>query len=82
MIRCYNTEVVVDSDKASLIEITTRNHTHDDDQSVVWFSERRKAIASSNVQSIAKQKSTAPVACLVNQLLYSTFRVTVPLDRA
>ena len=74
MIRCYNTEVAVDSDKASSIELTTRNHTHDDDQSVVWFSERRKRITSSNVRSIAKRKSTTPVARLVNQLLYSTFR--------
>ena len=74
MIRCYNTEVAVDRDKASSIELTTRNHTHDDDQTVVWFSERRKRITSSNVRSIAKRKSTTPVARLVNQLLYSTFR--------
>ena len=47
MIRCYNTEVAVDSDKVSSIELTTRNHTHDDDQAVVWFSERRKRITSS-----------------------------------
>ena len=73
MIRCYNTEVVVDSDKASSTELTTWNHTPDVDQSVVWFSERRRRITSSNVRSIAKQKSTTPIASLVSQLLYSTF---------
>ena len=74
MIRCYNTEVVVDSDKASSIKLTTRNHTYDDDQYVVWFSERRRRITSSNGRSIAKRKLTTPVARLVSQLLYSTFR--------
>ena len=74
MIRCYSVEVVVDSDKAKLIELTTRNHTHDDDESVAWFSERRKRITSSNVRTIAKRRSTTPVARLVHQLLYSTFR--------
>ena len=73
MIRCYSVEVVVDSDKAKLIELTTRNHTHDDDESVAWFSERRKRITSSNVWTIAKRRSTTPVARLVHQLLYSTF---------
>ena len=74
MIRCYNTEVVVDSDKAKSIELTTRNHSHNDDESVAWFSERRKRITSSNVRSIAKRRSKTPVAGMVNQLLYSTFR--------
>ena len=74
MIRYYNTEVAVDSDKANSIELTMRNHTLDNDQSVVWFSERRKRVTSSNVRSIAKCKSTTPVTPLVNQLLYSTFR--------
>ena len=74
MISCYNSEVVVDSDNASSIELNTRSHTHDDDQSVIWFCERRKRITSSNAKSVAKQKSTTPVARLVNQLLYSTFR--------
>ena len=74
MIRCYNTEVAVDSDKANLIKLATRNHTHDDDQSMVWFSERRKRITSSNVRFIAKRKSTTSVTRLVNHLLYSTFR--------
>ena len=49
MIRYYNAEVVVDSDKANLIELTTKNHSHDDDESVVWFTERRRRITSSNV---------------------------------
>ena len=49
MIRYYNTEVVVDSDKTSSSELTTRNHTHDDDQFIVRFSKRRKRITSSNV---------------------------------
>ena len=74
MITCYNTEVVVDSDKASSIEFNTRSHTHDDSQSIIWFSERRKRITSSNARSIAKRKSTTPVARLVHQLLYSAFR--------
>ena len=73
MIRYYNAEVVVDSDKANLIELTTRNHSHDDDESVVWFTERRRRITSSNVRTIVKRRSTTPVACIVNQLLYSTF---------
>ena len=74
MISCYNSEVVVDSDNANSIELNTRSHTHDDDQSVIWFCERRKRITSSNAKSVAKRKSTTPVAHLVNQLLYSTFR--------
>ena len=74
MIRCYSIEVVVDSDKANSIELTTRNHSHNDDESVVWLSERRRRITSSNVRSIAKRRSTTPVARMVNQLLYSTFR--------
>ena len=73
MIRCYNAEVVVDSDKANLIELTTRNHSHDDDESVVWFTERRRWIALSNVRNIIKRRSTTPVTHTVNQLLYSTF---------
>ena len=74
MIRCYSTEVMVDSDKANSIELTTRYHSHNDDDSVAWFSERRKRITSSNVRSIAKRRSTTPVARMVNQLLYSTFQ--------
>ena len=73
MIRCYNAEVVVDSDKANLIELTTRNHSHDDDEAVVWLTERRRRITSSNVRTIIKRRSTTPVARTVNQLLYSTF---------
>ena len=73
MIRCYNAEVVVDSDKANLIELTTRNHSHDDDESVVWFTERRRRITLSNVRTIVKHRSTTAVAHTVNQLLYSTF---------
>ena len=40
---------------------------------MAWFSEIRKRITSSNVRSISKQKSTTPVACMVNRMLYSTF---------
>ena len=47
MIRYYKTKVMVDSDKAQSIELTTRNHSYDDDAAVVWSSERRKRIASS-----------------------------------
>ena len=74
VIRCYSREVVVDSEKANSIELTTRNHSRDDDESVVWLSERRRRITSSNVRSIAKRRSTTPVAHMVNELLYSTFR--------
>lgn len=74
MIRCYNAEVVVNSDKADLIELTTRNHGHDDDESVVWLTERRRRITSSNVRTIVKRRPTTPVARTVNQLLYSTFQ--------
>ena len=74
MITCYNTKVVVESDKASSIELNTRSHTHNDNKSIIWFSERRNRITSSNVRSITKRKSTTPVARLVNQLLYSSFQ--------
>ena len=46
MIRCYKTEVMINSDKAKSIKLTTRNHSYDDDTAVVWFSERRKRITS------------------------------------
>jgi len=40
---------MVDSDKAKSIELTTRIHSYnDDDEAVVWSSERRKRITSSN----------------------------------
>ena len=63
MIRCYNTEMVADSDKARSIELARRNHSYDDGESVVWLTERRRRITSSNVHSIAKRRSTTPVGC-------------------
>ena len=47
-IRWYKTEVMIDSDKAKSIELTTRKHSYDDDAAVVWFSKRRKRTTSSN----------------------------------
>ena len=52
MIRCYNTKVVVDSDKLSSIELTTRNNTRDGDQSMIWF--KKKNIIKCKVHCQAK----------------------------
>ena len=45
-------------------EFATRGHSYDNDEAVVWRTERNGRIASCNVQ----------VGCMVNQLLYPTFR--------
>jgi len=74
MMRRYSAEIVVDINKARSIELATMNHSYDDDESVVWLTERRKRITSSNARSIAKRRLTTPVTRMVNQLLYSTFR--------
>jgi len=71
MIRCYRSEV---SNKAQSIELATRVHSYDDDASVVWLTERRQRITSSNARSIAKWRLATPVNHLVHQLLYSTFQ--------
>ena len=55
MIRCYNSEVVADCDKARSIGLATKNHSYDNHASVVW------RITSSNIHSIAKRRSTTPV---------------------
>ena len=41
---------------------------------MVWLTERRKRITSSNALSIAKRRLTTSVTRMVHQLLYSTFR--------
>ena len=76
MKRCYQSEIMVDGNKAQSIQAATRDHSYDDNVSVVWQTERRRRITSTNARSIAKRRSTTPVNRLVHQLLYSTFRGT------
>ena len=73
MKRCYQLEVMVDGNEAQSIQAATRDHSYDDNVSVVWQTERKRIITSSNADSISKRRSTTPVNPLVHLLLYSTF---------
>jgi len=61
---------MVDRDKTKPIELTTKNHSYDDDDAVVWYSEMKNRITSSNAQSIIKRRPTTPVARWVHLLIY------------
>ena len=69
----YNTHVVVNSNKAKVIELETAQQSHDEVASHQWKAQRRERITSSNAGTIAKRRATTPVKKLVHQLLYTSF---------
>lgn len=54
MKRCYYSEVMVDLNKAQLIQTAIRGHSHDENVTVVCLTERRRRITSSKACSIVK----------------------------
>lgn len=77
MLQYYKTQIVVNEDKARLIQLNTMHHDQDDNASIVWLTERRKRLTSSNIKDIYKRRQTTAVAPLVQRLLYTTFRGNV-----
>ena len=73
MIAYYNTHIVVNSNKAKVIELETAQQSHDEVASHQWKARRRERITSSNAGTIAKRRATTPVKKLVHQLLYTSF---------
>ena len=65
--------VVVNSNKAKVIELETAKQSHDEVASHQWKARRRERITSSNAGTIAKRRATTPVKKLVHQLLYTSF---------
>ena len=74
MLRFYRTTVVISSTKMKEIELLTSKHSDDDHASVIWKSERRLRITSTNVKAIFQRRATTPAAPLVKQMLYNSFK--------
>ena len=74
MLQFYNTQIAVNEEKATLVQLNTMHHGEDDNKYVAWLTERRKRITSSNVKDVYKRRPTTPVTPLVHKFLYSTFR--------
>lgn len=54
MLQFYNTQIVVNEEKATLVQLNTMHHSQDDNEYVAWLTERRKRITSSNVKEVYK----------------------------
>ena len=72
MVTYYTTHIAVNGNTAKIIELETAEQCHDEVASHKWKARRRERITS-NAGTIAKQRATTPVKCLVHQLLYTSF---------
>ena len=61
----------------SNIEQQTRDQA--DDESGLWYEQRRSRLTASNFGTVAKRRCTTPSAPLVKQLLYSRYRSTTAM---
>jgi len=70
----YKANVAISTTRMKEIELLTSKHSDDDHASVIWKSERRLRITSTNVKVICQRRTTTAAAPLVKHILYSSFR--------
>lgn len=74
IVNFFKSNIMITSDKMKEIQSLTCEQGDNEAASVIWKSERRLRITSSNVKMIAQRRPTTAVAPAVKQMLYSKFQ--------